>query len=202
MPKCTYLLLLTALLMSCATSTVPQRATTPRVDPLAAMESSLLFERAQAASIAGDYIRAQQYYTASMARGQDPTEVMPLLIEACIQGRRYETALSHAQSELRRMPESLQLRLMVAALHMALGDKEKAEWELRKILLMGESSTESSAEAHFALGSLLWGGPDGSRAREHLRRYVELEPMGAHVIDAKLMLATETSAQGTLVQVR
>lgn len=133
----------------------------------------------------GDYIRAEQYLVAAMERGHPSHEVVPVLLDACVRGRRYQSALDHAAAQLRRTPEDWRLRYVVATLHESLGEREKARLELERILV----GDPSFANAHYSLALLLSSAGDHQGGRAHLSRYLELDPDGIYAAEARARLA-------------
>jgi tetratricopeptide (TPR) repeat protein len=155
----------------------------PAADPLKTAPTTELFERGRELADAGDYVRAEQYLTAAMHRGHPSKDVLPVLLQACVRGRRYQSALGHAQRELRRNPEDWRLRYVVATLHEALGERTKAQVELKRVL----DGEPRFANAHYSLGVLL-SATDRRAASTHLHRYLEIEPKGNHAADARARL--------------
>jgi tetratricopeptide (TPR) repeat protein len=147
-----------------------------------------LFERGRAFAAVGDHTRAEQYLSMALDAGGDDAQIMPLLLRACIDGERYLVALEYAEADLKRNPDDMHLRFVVASLEAAVGNEKKAATELRALI---ETAPED-AEAHFALASLVRetnGDPD--EANQHFREYLRLSPDGAHAREARASLQKE-----------
>jgi predicted Zn-dependent protease len=130
----------------------------------------------------GNLVHAEQELVSALRQGQDPREVIPLLLQVCVHDSRLIGALGCARTELRRAPHDAELRYLTAALHMALGQNQDARAELE--LLLVEQPTH--AIAHYLLG-VLASGTDAARAREHFAAFLDLaphsrEPAGLSVI--------------------
>lgn len=182
------------MLVACAGSQ-QQQTRTGSGDPLTDSKATELFEEAKQLGLLGDFIRAEQYFVAAIAKGQPAAEVLPLLIEVCIQSSRYDSAISHAVPYLSRHPEDWRLRTVVATLRSAVGRKHEAMSELEQVLL----DAPEAPNAHFLLGEILWEDPNGdhARARILLERYLELDPEGKYRPMANTILragATESPA--------
>ena len=74
----------------------------------------------------GDLLRAEQYLSAARQRGHDEAAVVYWLVRVCTAASRYQSALGHAANYLRDHPKDWSLRLIVATIHEALGDGERA----------------------------------------------------------------------------
>jgi len=180
----TRLLVLVCCLAACGGASTKGAA--PPDDPLTTSPAPALFEQGRALVARGDYIRAEQYLVAAMERGHPSDEVMPVLLDACVRGRRYQSALDHAFGQLRRTPEDWRLRYVVATLHEALGDRAKARLELERIIV----GDPSFAKAHYSLGLMLDSAGDHERGAVEMQRYLELEPEGIYAADARARITS------------
>lgn len=163
----------------------------PRVppDPLELVEPSELFERGSALADQGDLIRAEQYLTAAMRRGHPEDVVIPILVRVCLAGSRPRAALSYAVPHLARHPDDWALRQLVASLHLAIGDVDRAEAEIREVL----HQSPDRASAEYMLAVLLRDErKDPDAARHHFERYAELDPRGPHVAEARMWSGMRT----------
>jgi len=141
-----------------------------------------LLARGRAFVSVGDYPRAEQYFAGALDRGADPALVLPLLLRACAEERRFRAAIDYAEPVLRKRPDDFRLRFVVASLYTTVGDVEEARRELDRIT----EESPSFAPAHFDLARLLRD-EDGDvvKADEHFREYLRLDPTGPHAEEAK-----------------
>lgn len=174
-------------LVGCAGSTPAPES--PTGDPLAEISAEELYRRGVMLGQAGDYIRAEQYLSAAIDRGYPEDEAIPVLIEACVESSRLVAALSYAEPYLERHPTQWSLRMLVASIHMGMGDHERARDELTQVL---RDAPEEPAAAHYFLGVLLRDElDDEAAAQEHFRRYLALAPEGPHREEALMALPEE-----------
>jgi predicted Zn-dependent protease len=162
-----------------------RRLAAPAGDPLTEVSSRALFERGVSLALAGDYIRAEQYLSAARDRGHAPAEVVPKLIEVCVAGSRYHTALAHATSYLEQTPSDWSLRLLVASLHLAVQNPASARRELARVV----EEHPGEPTAHYLLATVSsdhMGDP--TVAAHHYRRYLELSPDGDHAYTSRAWL--------------
>lgn len=172
----------TALAGAC-TSARQGNATTPS-DPLTDVDGSALFAEGQRHAQSGDLVRAEQYLVAAIDKGHPSAEVLPVLMEVCIAGDRFDTALSHARPHLLREPQNWSLRYMVATLYSAVGKTPLAIEHLERVLM----DAPEEANAHYTLGKLMWQENDNARAVALMERYISLAPKGNHAPDARALL--------------
>jgi predicted Zn-dependent protease len=156
-----------------------------RPDPSSDVDAQTLFETGKALLARNDLIRAEQYFTAAAARGWDPRETTPLIVEACIRSNRFSSALSHAEPYLAQHPDDWRLRLVVATIELGMGRPGAAEEHVRAV---AESQPEEPL-AHFLLGTIaLEHRGDDDAARTHLAHYLSLAPQGEHAEAARSAL--------------
>lgn len=133
----------------------------------------------------GDFLRAEQYLTAARARGYDEGEVVSWLVRICVSSNRYQSALAHAEPYLRLHPEDWPLRFVVANIHDALGDTERAGLEL-------EAVTEAAPEEPLAQYRLAVFYSERSlepkEARRAFENYLRLDPDGRYAAEARARL--------------
>ncbi|AKF11666.1 tetratricopeptide repeat protein [Sandaracinus amylolyticus] len=165
---------------------------TPVTDPLSTVQPSELYERGVYLAQHEDYIRAEQYLVAAMQRGHDENVVMPTLLAACVRSSRLSAALGYAEPYLERHPEAWSLRLLVATIHMGLGEPADAHAQLMRVV--DDQPTEPVA--HYMLGVLSRDDlADPAAAIASFQRYLELAPEGEHAAEARASIARATSAQ-------
>jgi hypothetical protein len=183
------LAVLAALVLGCAGAQRPE-TTTPEAqssDPLDRFTGQQLFDLGMELAQAGDYVRAEQYFTASMARGIAEDQVMPRLVAVCLQSSRLTAALEHAEPYLARHPSDWRLRMVVATVYMGLERIDAARTELERVIAdTGASETGEVPEAHYFLAVLARDDlHDAPLARLHFDRYLALAPEGSHVDEAR-----------------
>lgn len=143
-------------------------------------EAALLVQKGKAAVTSGDTVRAEQYLTLAIARGADERVVLKDLLAACIGGSRLRGALDHALPYLQKHPEDDDLRYLVASLYDSLGQREEAQAHLERLL----NHNAEHADAHYLAG-ILGSECAPERAREHFRRYLDLQPRGRHAAEVR-----------------
>lgn len=145
-----------------------------------------LFERGRAFAFVGDFTRAEEYLAASLDAGADPREVMPLLMDVCVRGGRYRSAIQHGENHLRRRPGDARTRLMVGALYAAIDEADRATEHLEQVVSKPMPPPEIlHGEAHYYLGVVARGRHDWVGADRHFREYLRIEPNGKHVEEAR-----------------
>lgn len=128
----------------------------------------------------GDLLRAEQYLNAARYQGHDEPAVVYWLVRVCVSAGRYRSALGHAASYLRDHPANWELRLVVASIHEALGDFERAQIELESIV----ADEPVRPLPHYRLATLYRErSTAGWRAQPHLEAYLELAPNGPHAAE-------------------
>ena len=136
----------------------------------------------------GDSQRAAQYLLQALEQGAKESQVLPRLLNVYIRDRQYRLAAQRLEDFLRRRPNQLSVRLLLAALYEAVSDYPRAIEQYNTIV----HGDPKHAEAHFALGNtMLAQGNDRAGADRHFRTYLELEPHGAHAEQAQALLLNE-----------
>lgn len=159
--------------------------TTPDGDPVDNVSGPDLFARGMASARRGDLLRAEQYFVASVQRGEPEGRVMRYIVDVCVAGGRYRAALAYALPYLDHNRGDWRLRFLVATIHSGLGETTAAREQLNAVLV----ANADHAGAHYMLGSMLRA-VEGERAgaEQHLRRYLELEPEGARADEVRASL--------------
>ena len=140
------------------------------------------FAKAQAHLRAGDLTRAEQYLAAARSRGYPEAQVVPALIDVCVRGSRLRGALAHAEPYLKRHPDDIGLRFLVATLELALGHPALSHSQLERTV----QRDPKYAPAHYLLGVLRRDVfSDLSGAQAAFASYLELEPHGEHAVEAR-----------------
>jgi tetratricopeptide (TPR) repeat protein len=182
-----HLVLSIALGLACGASSTPPNARPAMPDPLADVEAEELYAHGAALAQQGDSMRAEQYIVAAVERGFPVDEALPLLIQVCVASDRLSSALSHAEPHLRQHPDRWPLRHVVGTLYLGLGRVDDAQRELERVV----DQAPNAAMPHFHLGMLLYENRgDREAARPHLERYLELDPDGRHVAEARSVLTS------------
>ncbi|UJR84898.1 tetratricopeptide repeat protein [Sandaracinus amylolyticus] len=177
---------------------------TPVTDPLSTVQAGELYERGVYLAQHEDYIRAEQYLVAAMQRGHDEHVVMPALLAACVRSSRLSAALGYAEPYLERHPDAWSLRLLVATIHMGLGEAENAHTHLLRVV----EEHPDEAVAHYMLGVLSRDDlANPAAAIASFQRYLELAPEGEHAPEARASIvrassAPPPSAEGAALPVR
>lgn len=162
-----------------ATQTKPTRA---NGDPLQAAPGKVLFAHGKALADAGDFVRAEQYYRAAIARGYPKQRAIPYLVRACVSASRLHDALQHARPYLQEFPDDWRLRQVIAAILAALGEYPEAKEQLVRVI----DDAPNQALPHYALAVLLRDQlEDSEQARIHFLKYLELAPEGRHASESK-----------------
>lgn len=145
-----------------------------------------LFEVGLLQARRGDLLRAEQYLGAARSQGYDEPTVAYWLVRVCLAAGRYHSALDHAARSLRDEPANWRLRLVVASIHEALGDLNRARLELEHIV----RAQPQSPLPRYRLALIYWS--QGFRTRSavpHLEAYLELDPAGPHAAEVETLLA-------------
>lgn len=147
-----------------------------------------LFLLAMAYIRRSDLLRAEQYLHAARQKGYEEPTVVFWLVRVCVAAGRYHSALQHATSYLRDHPTHFSLRLVVASIHEALGDMERARYDLESIV----SEAPDWALPRYRLGMLYHEQPlEDGRGKFHLEKYLELAPEGSHAAEVRTVLRNE-----------
>lgn len=165
--------------LACACATVP----TAGQEQAPTAES--LFQQGLAAQQTGDSTRAEQYLAAALESGASEQKVLPVLLATCLSGDRYDTALHYARRHLLRHPDDWSLRYLVANLHFATGQEERARKETERLI----EEQPKQPEPHYLLALVEAERPRGQASTvAALNRYLTLAPRGPHANDARRML--------------
>jgi tetratricopeptide (TPR) repeat protein len=141
-----------------------------------------LLARGRAFMSVGDFARAEQYFAFALDRGADRQVAMPLLLRACAEEKRFRAAIDYAEPDLRRHPDDVRLRFVLASFYATIGDTNTARTELERVV----RDKPDHAPAHFALAVILRDEQgDLVQADAHFREYLRLDPRGQHVEEAR-----------------
>ena len=166
--------------------TTPAKEVRSNVDTMKKeQQPDKLFARGKAFAQVGDLTRAEQYLSAALDAGGDESKILPLLVMVCVDGKRYRVAIDYAEGSLKHHPEDTHLRYLVGTLYLATGDAEAARASFEQVLKM----RPDDAETHYALGVVYRDDEhDLLQADAHFRVYLNLDPNGVHVDDARASL--------------
>lgn len=192
MTRAFLLVMATVVLASACGAAAENRPAAPPPDPLDTVSGEELYRRGRLLADAGDFIRAEQYFAASMRRGFPEEQALPALMHVCVEASRLVAALQYAEPFLARHPEAWSLRMLVASIHMGMEHDEEAREQLEQVL----RDAPNEPQAHYLLAVLYRDRlADARQAAVHFRSYLELAPDGPHVDEARGGLAPETDAE-------
>jgi len=190
-------LLLSSWLLACGASEPPEAKTAAQQETAAARA---LFERGVELTREGDSVRAEQYLAASLREGYDWEVALPLLMRVCLGGSRLRAALNHASPYLKKYPDAVWLRYLVATVYLGLGQPLHA----RQQLLAIQGLPPYAARTQYLLGQTEWEGfGDATAAARHYREYLRVEPNGPYAreitewLDARAQEAAPRAALAT-----
>jgi tetratricopeptide (TPR) repeat protein len=144
-----------------------------------------LTDRGKAFAAIGDLTRAEEYLAAALDQGANPREILPLLLDVCVRGGRYRSAIQHAENHLRRNPHDHATRLVVGTLYAALAEVKEAKTALEQVV----EARPNDAQAHYVLAVLARDQEsDVVTADRHFREYLRIEPNGSHAEEARASL--------------
>lgn len=142
----------------------------------------MLVEKGRAFAEAGDILRAQEYFAASLKAGADEKVVLPMLLRVCVAERNYRLAIEYAESALTRDPKNSRLRLLSGTLHASVGDMARSRERLERAA--NELANEADVQFTVAV-SFRDDANDVIMADKYFRRYLALAPTGEHADEAK-----------------
>ena len=177
----------TFLLIACGGSAQSgSREGEPPADPISTESGQHLFEAGTSLATAGDFVRAEQYFSAAIQRGYPEERVIGPLVEVCVRSQRLRLAIGYAQPYLDLHPSVWQLRYLVASIQLGMGHAELARDELLRVI----HDAPDSPDPHYLLADVLreLGGNDAA-PRAELERYLVLAPTGRHAEEARAVLA-------------
>lgn len=143
-----------------------------------------LVERGRAFAAVGDYTRAEEYLAAALDQGADARKVLPQLLEICVQTGKFRSAIQHGENHLRKHPDDVRTRFVVATLYAALNENKAAKKQLQTVVEV----RPNEARAHYVLGVLAREDEDAVGADRHFREYLRIEPNGDHAEEARASL--------------
>jgi Flp pilus assembly protein TadD len=144
-----------------------------------------LVERGKAFAAVGDMTRAEEYLAAALEQGAPAKDVVPALLQVCVQTGRYRSAVQHAENHLRKHPTDTNTRFVLGTLYAALGEPKEARSALEEVATL----RPDEPRVHYALAVLARDSEnDVVAADRHFREYLRLEPEGSHAEEARAAL--------------
>ena len=141
--------------------------------------------RGEAAAMAGDLTRAEQYFVAAMKAGGDERALITRLLVVCVRDNRYPAAATYGEEYLHRHPGDTEVRYAVSTVYIGLGDLTRARDGLRTVV----EERPDLADAHYALASVLRdSGESLLDADKQFREYIRLSPTGEYAEAARASL--------------
>jgi tetratricopeptide (TPR) repeat protein len=141
--------------------------------------------RGEAAAMAGDLTRAEQYFVAAMKAGGDERTLTTRLLVVCVTDSRYPAAATYGEEYLHRHPNDPEIRYTVSTVYIGLGDLARARDGLRQVV----EERPDLADAHYALASVLRDAGDSLLdADREFREYIRLRPDGEYAEAARASL--------------
>jgi tetratricopeptide (TPR) repeat protein len=149
------------------------------------MTPERLQARGEAAAMAGDLTRAEQYFVAAMKAGGDPRLLTTRLLVVCVTDSRYPAAASYGEEYLEKHPNDAEIRYAVSTVFIGLGELTRARDWLRLVV----EERPDLADAHYALASVLRDtGESLLDADKQFREYIRLSPKGEYADAARASL--------------
>ncbi len=147
--------------------------------------SGALFEMAKQSARDDDFVRAEQYASAAVARGFSSDRATPFLVQVCIGSGRYGAALDYAAPFLDQHPDDLALRDLVATLELALGRASDARADLEE----ATRADPGRSASHYLLAVVLRDQFDDlAGASSEFSAYLRAAPAGEHSGEARVWL--------------
>jgi tetratricopeptide (TPR) repeat protein len=149
------------------------------------MTPERLQARGEAAAMAGDLTRAEQYFVAAMKAGGDARLLTTRLLVVCVTDSRYPAAASYGEDYLEQHPKDTEIRYAVSTVFIGLGELTRARDWLRRVV----EERPDLADPHYALASVLRDtGESLLDADKQLREYIRLSPNGEYADAARASL--------------
>lgn len=138
----------------------------------------------------GDSVRAEQYYVAAWQAGHPFGEVLPHLLNTCMEGGRLRNALIYIETAQHEEPENAWLKMLSAVLLWSLGDSAQAF----------QRALEVSAAENAPAEIFYWKGvmfeeylSDRDAARESFEEYLQRDAQGQWSKQAQAYLARQST---------
>jgi tetratricopeptide (TPR) repeat protein len=148
---------------------------------LRSVSAESLYRTGKSLSAQGDYVRAEQYLIAALARGAAEEKVLPVLLRACLEASRLRAAVGYAEPYLARHPDDWRLRYVLATVFSSLGEETQARDHLQRVM----EDAPTFPDVFFTMGLMAQNELDFDSARKHFGKYLALAPQGPHAAEAR-----------------
>jgi tetratricopeptide (TPR) repeat protein len=174
-----------ALSGGCGPTTPAEKAQADMVTFKKEATTENLVNRGRAFAAVGDTTRAEEYLAAALDQGANPNDILPLLLQVCVQTGRYRSAIQHAENHLRKHPDDVRTRFVLGTIYAAIGETKDAKTALETVVAV----RPDESKAHYALAVLARDNEnDVVGADRHFREYLRIEPAGSHAEEARASL--------------
>lgn len=164
-----------------AATSAPDKATVVSTFQKEQSPDKLLAEGKALAAL-GDSVRAEEYLAAALAGGGNDKEIVPLLVQVCVNDGRLRSALEYAEPYVQRHPDDVRARYLLGTLYGGIGAFDRARNEYETVI----AAKPDVAEPHWALALLLRDDVnDPAQASVQFREYLRLAPTGPHADEAR-----------------
>jgi tetratricopeptide (TPR) repeat protein len=141
-----------------------------------------LLAEGKALAALGDSVRAEEYLAAALAGGGNDKEIVPILVQVCVNDGRLRSAIDYAEPYVQRHPDDTRARYLLGTLYNGIGAFDRARAEYEAVV----SAAPDVAEPHWALALLLRDDVnDPNQATVQFREYLRLAPTGPHADEAR-----------------
>jgi tetratricopeptide (TPR) repeat protein len=171
--------------LACGPSTPAEKAQADMATFRKEASTDNLVDRGKAFAAVGDTTRAEEYLSAALDQGANPKDVLPILLQVCVQTGRYRSAIQHAENQLRKHPDDVRTRFVLGTIYAAIGETKDAKSALETVV----AARPDESRAHYALAVLARDSEnDVIGADRHFREYLRIEPEGSHAEEARASL--------------
>lgn len=141
-----------------------------------------LLAEGKALAALGDSVRAEQYLAAALAGGGNDKEIVPILVQVCVNDGRLRSAIEYAEPYVQRHPDDTRARYLLGTLYGGIGAFDRARTEYEAVI----AAKPDVPEPHWALALLLRDDVnDPTNATVQFREYLRLAPTGPHADEAR-----------------
>ncbi len=179
-------MLLTIVVVTSACGASVKRGEMPS-EPLAEVSANELYRTGLAYSARQNFVRAEQYFIAAIAKGMSEHKVIPKIMQSCVLSNRLESAVVHGEGYISKFPSAMPMRLLLASIYLETENYGAARGHL---LLIRESDPDM-AEAAFLLGRAELAIGAKKRARRQFAAYLQKQPNGEGAPFARAQLGSD-----------
>lgn len=141
-----------------------------------------LLREGKALAAVGDSVRAEQYLAAALAGGGSDREIVPLLVQVCVDDGRLRSAIEYAEPYVRRHPDDVHARYLLGTLFNGIGAFDRARAEYEAVI----AAKPDVPDPHWALALLFRDDlKDEAQATVQFREYLRIAPTGPHADEAR-----------------